>query len=184
MNDWCFRLRFCTVKAKLGWRQPGRMRLTSIIKSCTVLHYSHGLSLINPSTNGNIKVLLYVLHYQREKSVLIPSSHTAITMSQLCTHTETSVQMNSYHWIAFRQEWMNEWCFRPHCSAVRLYWGKDNLGMCLMKWILLWITPQMQFEWLTYWSAVQCATTMLRLTHFSGGNLGLDHNWPWVKSVH
>ena len=26
MNDWCFRPRFCTVKAILGRRQPGRRR--------------------------------------------------------------------------------------------------------------------------------------------------------------
>ena len=27
MNEWCFRARFCIVKAMLGQRQPGRMRL-------------------------------------------------------------------------------------------------------------------------------------------------------------
>ena len=26
-NDWCFRPRFCTCKAILGWGQPGLMRI-------------------------------------------------------------------------------------------------------------------------------------------------------------
>ena len=27
-----------------------------------------------------------------------------------------------------RNEWMNEWCFRPRLCTLRLYWAGDNLG--------------------------------------------------------
>ena len=50
MNEWCFRSRFCTVKAILGWRQHGRMRTkayhTEVI-SVQILFFIYPLKLLD-----------------------------------------------------------------------------------------------------------------------------------------
>ena len=52
----------------------------------------------------------------------------------------------------------NDWCT---CKAIL---GRRQPG--LMRWILLWIMPLVSIDRLPYWSAVQRATTVPRITPF------------------
>ena len=50
MNDWCFILRFCTIKAILDRRQPGRslgyMSPCKANWSCAILNFFHSFQLV------------------------------------------------------------------------------------------------------------------------------------------
>ena len=55
----------------------------------------------------------------------------------------------------------NHWCYRPRFCTVMLYWAGDNLGerdeFCYES------CPWCRLDRMTWWSAVQHATTLLRM---------------------
>ena len=56
MNDWCFRQRFCTVKAILGRRQPGRSSLQPTLAHIHTHTYTHPHSPSHTYTHSHTHI--------------------------------------------------------------------------------------------------------------------------------
>ena len=55
----------------------------------------------------------------------------------------------------------NNYCFRPRCRTVRLYWARDKMGYLVMRWILHESCLRCRIDRSTCWSAVEHGTSVI-----------------------
>ena len=69
---------------------------------------------------------------------------------------------------------MNDWCLRPRLCTVRPHWTGDNLG--IRDEFRYESCPWRTIDCMTYWPAVQRATTVSRMPPISLNRQIIVHN--------